>query len=124
MKKLRILLILLLSVIINLGLFAQSIDSISNDFYSFSNKMDAYYDNLKLAIPDTMKIPGLKSYERQKNFWSTRVFSNDIMKGSYSKYIEQLTYYSNNPSLLPQLNTSNTWEFVGPVNLQQLIIKV
>ncbi len=45
------------------------------------------------------------------------MYNCDTVTGNYSKYVEQLKLYSQNPSLLPMAGTSNTWEFVGPKNL-------
>ena len=79
--------------------------------------MDAVFDSLVEQTPDTVKIPGFNDYERYKEFWNTRVFNSDTIKGDYSKYVEQLKLYSQNPSMAPAATTSNMWEFVSPKNL-------
>ncbi len=58
MKKLRTTFIIaVIAIVFSLQINAQSTDSVSNDFYSYTNKMDAYYDNLIESTPDTVKIP-------------------------------------------------------------------
>lgn len=114
--NLRMILTIVISII-GFNLYAQySVDS-TNDYYYYTQKMDAYYDSIKENTSDTVKIPGYKDYERQKEFWNTRVYNCDTVEGDYSKYIQQLILYSQNPSMLPSGNNSNTWEFVGPKNL-------
>ncbi len=109
--------ITLLALMLASNLFAQYAADSTNNYYYYTGKMDAYYDSIKANTPDTVKIPGYNDYERQKEFWNTRVYNCDTVTGDYSKYIEQLKLYSQNPSMAPTATTSNTWEFVGPKNL-------
>lgn len=79
--------------------------------------MDTLYDSIANNQPDTVKIEGLKSYERFKDFWQTRVYNNDTIEGNFTKYTEQLDFYYNNQQLLPNEGSISNWEFVGPENL-------
>ncbi len=63
--NLRIILTIVISILA-VNLYAQySVDS-TNDYYYYTQKMDAYYDSIKANTPDTVKIPGYTDYERQK----------------------------------------------------------
>jgi len=98
-------------------LLAQYASDSTKNYYFYTGKMDVYYDSIKENTPDTVKIPGYTDYERYKEFWNTRVYNCDTATGDYSKYVEQLKLYNQNPAMLPSGNTSNTWNFVGPKNL-------
>ncbi len=115
MKKKVNLIILICLIFMSFKIKAQQNDY--NNYYYYTQKMDNYYDSIIEKSPDTVKIPGLVDYQRQKEFWSTRVYNCDTIIGDYSKYTEQLKKYIQNPSMAPSKNTTNTWEFVGPKNL-------
>lgn len=96
----------------------QNYDSSWNNYYFYTEKMDLWFDSIIAITPDTIKIPGLRDYERFKDFWSIRIHNYNNYQGNYFKYIEQIDLYTANPSMLPLNNTTNTWEFVGPNDLQ------
>ena len=115
--KIHTVLFVVLSVFSTASLFCQNTQDSTNNYYYYTQKLDAVFDSLIEQTPDTVKIPGYNDYNRYKEFWNTRVYNCDTATGNYSKYIEQLNLYSQNPSMIPTVNMSNTWEFVGPKNL-------
>jgi len=38
------------------------------DFYTITSNLDSYYDSLRIVTPDSVKIQGLKMYERWREF--------------------------------------------------------
>lgn len=112
MQKCRLSMMLLLSLFVA-NIFGQNTPANSSNYFWYTAQMDQFYEDLSDATPAGEKVPGLMNYERNKEFWSTRVNNSPTHTGDYSKYVEQLSnYYQNNP-FLPSSNSSNTWEFVG-----------
>ncbi|MDX9906697.1 MAG: hypothetical protein RBS55_08945 [Bacteroidales bacterium] len=119
MRMLRLSLAIVICAMLSYSLFGQVIDSTSDNFYYYTSQMDAYYDSLINITPDTVKITGLKNYERYKDFWRTRVYSaNDSIQGSYEYYATIMDRYKENPNLLPADNEAYNWELIGPDELQ------
>ena len=87
------------------------------DFYTITSEMDDYYDSIKSVTPDSVKIQGLKSYERWRDFWQTRVNNDESVQGSFTQYIQNIYNYSKNPAILPTENTSFNWSYTGPGDL-------
>ncbi len=115
--KIHTALLIVISMFTVANTFCQNAQDSANNYYYYTQKMDVVFDSLIEQTPDTVKIPGYNDYERYKEFWNTRIYNCDTITGDYSKYVEQLKLYSQNPSMAPAATTSNTWEFVGPKNL-------
>ncbi|NOU48268.1 MAG: T9SS type A sorting domain-containing protein [Bacteroidales bacterium] len=109
--------LILVITMITVPSFCQNASGSYNNYHVYNRQMDAFYKSKKENAPENTKIQGLKNYERQRNFWRTRVHGNDTVHDSYSKYAEQLLLYSRNLSLIPEKSKDNTWEFLGPINV-------
>ena len=59
MKTNRFLLVGLL-----LAIFSMSFAQTSENYYTYSQKKSHYYDSLRAATPDTLKVPGMRSFQR------------------------------------------------------------
>lgn len=117
MKKILISIVTLIFAMSNYFGFTQVADSSESNFTFYSAQMDAYYDSLHASLPDSVNIIGYKTYERQKEFWSSRIHELDELNSNKTKYVEQISYYIQNPASLPPKNSTNEWEFLGPVGV-------
>lgn len=114
MKPLKLYLTIIFSVFMSYCALSQIIDSTNNNYYFYTAQIDPYFDSLVAITPDTIKIEGLKNYERWKDFWRTKVYSaNDSIQGGFENYIINMAHYKDNPNLLPTDNDNYIWEFVG-----------
>ncbi|MFA4852939.1 MAG: hypothetical protein WC599_10505, partial [Bacteroidales bacterium] len=118
MKPLKLFLTIVFGAFLSYCAFSQIIDSTYNNYYFYTAQMDPYFDSLVAITPDTIKIEGLKNYERWKDFWRTKVYSaNDSIQGGFENYTINMALYKDNPNLLPTDNDDYSWEFVGPDEL-------
>ena len=87
------------------------------NYYSFVADRNHYFDSLKAVTPDTLKIPGWRSYERWRDFWMNRVHNDANVTGSLSEYNTKLMASYNNPALKAGTTTGFDWQLAGPPDL-------
>jgi len=87
------------------------------DYYSIVTRQERYFDSLRRILPDTAKIQGWRSYERWKDFWSTRVYNDPNKRGSFSEYSTNLIAAYSNPAMQAISTSSFDWQLAGPLNI-------
>lgn len=85
------------------------------NYYDFVDAQDHYFDSIRTVTPDTLKVPGLRSYERWKDFWMNRVHNDASVTGSMSEYSSKLISSYSNPAMQAGSTTGYNWELAGPV---------
>lgn len=105
---------ILLSVCLIGGISAQNPGF---EFYKYVDEQDHYYDSLRGITPDTVKIPGWRSFQRWKDFWMNRVHNDATVTGSLTEYSSNLIAAYSNPALQPETTSAFNWQLAGPPDL-------
>lgn len=87
------------------------------EYYKYVDEQDHYYDSLRGITPDTVKIPGWRSFQRWKDFWMNRVHNDATVTGSLTEYSSNLIAAYSNPDLQPETTSAFNWQLAGPSDL-------
>ncbi|MEI8047032.1 MAG: T9SS type A sorting domain-containing protein [Bacteroidota bacterium] len=112
MKTNRFLLVGLL-----LAIFSMSFAQTSENYYTYSQKKSHYYDSLRAATPDTLKVPGMRSFQRWNDFWRDRVYNSPTEHGTYVKYATNLQAAIANPAFQPSNSATWNWQPAADQNM-------
>jgi hypothetical protein len=58
----------------------------NENYYTYSHRLESYYDSLRAITPDTLKVPGWRPFQRWNDFWRYRVYNSPSVTGSYEMY--------------------------------------
>ena len=61
---------------------SMSFAQVSENYYSYSQQKTHYFDSLRAATPDTLKVAGMRSFQRWNDFWRDRVYNSPTEQGS------------------------------------------